>query len=89
MSKVIITLIAIILSSSAAFAKDRINIKVEGKDVDFNHSGHAKYNKGNCNVCHPAVPQSLEPNKVTWMFCRDCHDQSLRQGGLKPQPIKK
>ena len=43
MSKVIITLIAIILSSSAAFAKDRINIKVEGKDVDFNHSGHAKY----------------------------------------------
>lgn len=89
MHKLIITVAVIALSATAAFAKDRINIKVENKDVDFNHSGHVKYNKGNCNACHPAVPQSLEPTKVTWMFCRDCHDQSLRQGGLRLQPIKK
>ncbi len=89
MKKLILVCAVIALSAGVACAKDRIKMKVEGKDVDFNHKGHVRYNHGKCDACHPAVPQSEEPGKVNWMFCRGCHDQSLIQGGLKLQPIKK
>jgi hypothetical protein len=89
MKKLILVLLAIALSAGTACAKDRLKMKIEGKDVDFNHKGHIKYNHGKCDTCHAKVPQSEEPGKVTWMFCRECHDQSLIKGGLKLQPIKK
>jgi cytochrome c553 len=89
MKKTIIILLAITLFSGSAYAKEVLQLTIENKKVKFNHKGHIKYNHGNCNVCHPKVPQSLEPEKVNWMFCRSCHDQSLETSGLKLQPIKK
>lgn len=89
MKKLILALVAVALTAGVACAKDRLNLKVEGKDVDFNHKGHVRYNHGKCDACHPKVPQALETDKVNWMFCRGCHDQSLRPGGLQLQPIRK
>lgn len=89
MNRIILAFLLVALSSGVACAKDKLLLKIEGKDVKFNHKGHVKYNHGKCEACHPAVPQAEEPGKVTWMFCRGCHDQSLDKGGLKPQPIKK
>lgn len=89
MKKLIFALLMVTLTAGTACAKDRLMLKIEGKEVKFNHKGHVKYTHGKCDSCHPAVPQSEEPGKVTWMFCRGCHDQSLMKGGLKQQPIKK
>ncbi|NTV48133.1 MAG: cytochrome c3 family protein [Geobacteraceae bacterium] len=89
MNKIIVAMFAVIAFSGVASAKDQLVLKIENKDVKFNHANHVKYQKDNCAACHPAVPQSEEAGKVTWMFCRGCHDQSLRSGGIKPQPIVK
>lgn len=89
MNKIILALVVVALSAGIASAKDRLILKIEGKETKFNHKGHVKYTHGKCEACHPAVPQSEEAGKVTWLFCRGCHDQQLLPGGIKPQPIKK
>ncbi|MBV5326417.1 MAG: cytochrome c3 family protein [Chlorobium sp.] len=93
MKNIIVAIIAGVAFAGVAFAgaaseKERIVIKIENKEVDFNHKGHIRYTKENCDACHLSVPQEEGSGKVNWMFCRGCHDQSLKPGGIKPQPLK-
>ncbi|MDD2272456.1 MAG: cytochrome c3 family protein [Desulfuromonadaceae bacterium] len=89
MNKIIVAIFTVIAFSGVASAKDLIILKINNKDVKFNHKGHVKYNRNNCAACHPAVPQAEESGKVDYMFCRGCHDQSLVKAGIKLQPIRK
>lgn len=89
MRNIIIAVIGGIAFAGVAFAgvasvKERILVKIENKEVNFNHKGHIRYTHENCDACHLAIPQTGGSGKVDWMFCRGCHDQALNKGGLKP-----